>query len=157
LEQREVVVKNTRQFVMVGGILSTVGLVAYMVVQLSGQAAAATGDFTNAATAEVRDAQGQAVLRGQFAAVEEDDDDVERKATLEPTGLDADAAGEAEVEFAKGGAVEQEVEFSVRNLQPGAAYTFVIDGNNVATATADGRGRAEVELTVRMPGQSGGR
>lgn len=149
--------KNKRQLFMIGGVLSTVGLMAYMVVQLSGQAAAATGDFTNAATAEVLDAQGQAVLRGQFAAVEEDDDDLERKATLAPTGLDADAAGEAEVEYAKGTVSEQEIEFSVRNLQPGAAFTFVIDGSNVATATADGRGRAEVELTVKMPGQAAGR
>jgi hypothetical protein len=40
----------------------------------------------------------------------------------------------------------------VRNLQAGGAFTFVIDGTDVATATADQRGRAEVELEIKMPG-----
>ena len=92
------------------------------------------------------------MLRGQFAPVEEEDDDVERKAELKPAGSDTDAAGEAEVEFAKASPKTQEVEFSVRNLQAGAVYTFVIDGTEVATATADKDGRAEVELEVKMPG-----
>jgi hypothetical protein len=100
----------------------------------------------------VRDTGGQAVLRGQFTLVEEEDSDVERKAELKPAGTDTDAAGEAEVEYAKASAKTQEVEFSVRNLQAGAAYTFVIDGVEVATGTADKDGRAEVELDVKMPG-----
>ena len=144
--------KDNVQLISVVGLLSTVAVAAYMVVQLNGQTTAPTGDYTNAVTAEVRDAQGQIVLRGQFAPVEEDDDDTERKATLEPTGVDADAAGEAEVEFAKTAPAVQEVEFAVRNLQAGATYTFVIDGNDVAAATADRRGSADVELEVRLPG-----
>ena len=90
--------------------------------QLDGQQTTAQpADYTNAVFAEVRDAQGLIVLRGQFALADEEDDDIERKATLEPTGVDADAAGEAEVEFAA-----QEVEFAARNLQAGATFTFVI-------------------------------
>ena len=134
------------------GLLCAVAVVGYMVVQLNGQSAAPTGDFTNASVAEVRDAQGQIVLRGQFAVAEEEDDDVERKAVLEQTGVDADAAGEAEVEFAKSAPTVQEVEFAARNLQPGATFTFVIDGHDVATATADRGGNAEVELEVRLSG-----
>jgi hypothetical protein len=144
--------KDNVQLISVVGLLSTVAVAAYMVVQLNGQTTAPTGDYTNAVTAEVRDAQGQIVLRGQFTPVEEDDDDTERKATLEPTGVDADAAGEAEVEFAKTAPAVQEVEFAVRNLQAGATYTFVIDGNDVAAATADRRGSADGELEVRLPG-----
>ena len=34
----------------------------------------------------------------------------------------------------------------------GVAFTFVIDGTDVATATSDRRGRAEAEFNVRMPG-----
>jgi hypothetical protein len=128
-----------------------------MVVQLNGQAAQPAADFTNAALAEVRNAQGQAILTGQFQLVEEEDDDVERKATLAPTGVDGDAAGEAEIEFSKAAPAEQEVEFSVRNIAPGAVLTFVIDGTDVATATADTRGRADVELDVRMPGSTASR
>ena len=45
------------------------GLRVYMVVQLERPGAPApTGNFTNAAMAEVRDAQGQVVLQGQFVA-----------------------------------------------------------------------------------------
>jgi hypothetical protein len=139
-----------REIIPPVGLLATIGVAAFMVVQLHGQAPAVTGDFTNAAAAEVRNAQGQVLLQGQFMLVDEEDDDVERKATLTQTGIDADAAGEAEVEYAKATPVTQEIEFSVRNLEPGAVVTFVIDGTDVATATADRQGRAEVELDVRI-------
>ena len=137
---------DKRQFISLAGLFFVVAVAAYMVVQLNAQA---SGDFTNAATAQIRDAQGRVVLQGQFMAVEEDDDDIERKATLMPTGVDADATGEAEVEFAEGGA-EQEVEFSATNLQPGAPFTLVIDGTDITTATADERGNAEAEVTVAL-------
>jgi hypothetical protein len=144
---------NIRKFVPAAGLLAAVVTVIYMVVQLSAQVTTnLAANFTNAAVAEVKDAQGQAVLQGQFVPVQEDDDDLERKAILKPTGVDADAAGEAEVEFAKAAPATQEVEFSVSGLQPGAAFTFVIDGQEVATATADRRGKAKVEIEVRMPG-----
>ena len=143
---------NKMQVIPVAGLLCTVAVVAYMVVQLNAQSSAPTGDFTQASVAEVRDAQGQIVLRGQFAVAEEEDDDIERKAALQQTGVDADAAGEAEVEFAKAAPTVQEVEFAARNLQPGATFTFVIDGQDLATATADRSGNAEIELEVRLPG-----
>ena len=149
--------KDKRQMIPVVGLLTTAAIAAYMVTQLNGQGTAPTGDFTNAAAAEVRDAQGQVVLRGQFVLADEEDDDVERRAVLEPTGIDADAAGEAEVEFSKDAPATQEIEFSVRNLQPGGVFTFAIDGTDVATATSDRRGRAEVEFDVRMPGTAASR
>lgn len=148
---------DKRQLIPAAGLLATFITAVYMVVQLNGQTASPTGDFTNAARAEVRDAQGQVILSGQFQRVDEEDDDIERKATLAPTGVDADAAGEAEVEFSKAAPAQQEVEFSVRNVAAGAVLTFVIDGTDVATATADRRGRAEVEVDVRMPGATASR
>ncbi len=57
-----------------------------------------------------------------------------------------------EVEFAKAAATKQEIEFSVRNLQAGVAFTFAIDGIDVAAATTDRNGRAEVEIDVPLPG-----
>jgi hypothetical protein len=143
---------NKLQVIPVVGLLCTVAAVGYMVVQLNAQSTAPTGDFTQASVAEVRDAQGQIVLRGQFAVAEEEDDDIERKAALAQTGVDADATGEAEVEYAKAAPTVQEVEFAARNLQPGATFTFVIDGQDLATATADRGGNAEVESEVRLPG-----
>lgn len=143
---------NKIQIIPVVGLLCTVAAVGYMVVQLNAQSSTPIGDFTQASIAEVRDTQGQVVLRGQFAVAEEEDDDIERKATLAQTGVDADAAGEAEVEFAKAAPTVQEVEFAARNLQPGATFTFVIDGQDLGTATADRGGKAEIELEVRLPG-----
>ena len=141
-----------RQANPIAVLLGTLAVAAYMVVQLNGQERAPTGNFTNAVTAEVRDPQGQVVLRGQFVLADEQDDDIELRATLGPTGIDADAAGDAEVEFAKANPTKQEIEFSVRNLPAGVAFTFVIDGIDLATATADRRGRAEVEVDVLQPG-----
>ena len=57
---------NKVQLIPVVGLLSTVAIAGYMVVQLNGQAPAPTGDYTKAAVAEVRDAQGRIVLRGQW-------------------------------------------------------------------------------------------
>src|SRR5687768_10786203 len=111
---------DTRQVIPLAGLLATFAMSAYMVIQLSAQAAAPVGDFRNATTAEVHDAQGP-ILRGQFSAVEEEDDDVERKARLESIGTDADATGEAEIEFPRNDPARQEVEFSVQKLEPGTA------------------------------------
>jgi len=141
-----------RQWIPIAGLFATMGVAAYMVVHVRAQApATVTGDFRNAAVAEVRDAQSRTVLQGQFAAVEEEDDDTERKAPLKATGVDADASGEAEVEFAKTGTVTtQEVEFSAKGLEPGATFNFVIDGQTIATVTADRRGQAKAELEIKL-------
>jgi hypothetical protein len=143
------------------GLLATIGVSGYMVVQLNaqGQGQTPSGDFTKATTAEVRDAQGAVVLSGSFvvAADDADDDDVERKATLAATAVDPDARGEAEVEFAKTSPAQQELEFSVSNLQPGSTITFVIDGVDIATATTDNRGRAEVEWKIPIAGTTASR
>ena len=149
--------KHKRQFFPVVGLLVTMAVAVYMVVQLNAQKAAPAGDFTNAAIAEVRDAQGQILLRGSFQQADEEDDDIERKAVLAVAGADADARGEAEVEFSRNAPAKQEVEFSVRNVAPGSVLTFAIDGVDIATATADGSGRAEVELDVAMPGAAAAR
>lgn len=142
---------NTKQQLIPIPGLAVAGAVAmYMITSLHAQPVAPVGDFTNAAIAEVQDAKGQIVLRGQFAPVDEQDQgDVERKAVLQPVGTDSDAAGETEVEFAKDTPAEQEVEFSVRNLEAGTSITFFIDGQAIGQATVDRRGRAELELDVR--------
>lgn len=127
------------------GLLATIAAASYMVVHVHAQAA----DYREAAFAEVRDAQGQVVLRGQFVIVDDDDDDVERMARLEQTGVVPDAAGVAEVEYEKRNPDSQEIEFEIRNVQPGAVYTFVIDNIEVGTATANRRGRAEVDVHIR--------
>ena len=142
--------KDKRQLIPITGLVITIALATYMVVQASSQGAAGVpGDFTNAAVAEVKDGQGNVVLQGQFNASEEEDDDVERKAILQPS------AGDAEVEFARSQPATQEVEFAVRGLQAGATFTFLIDGHEIATATTNQRGNADVDVDVRMPAAPG--
>lgn len=142
---------DKRQWIPLGGLFATMAIVIYMVMQIHAQeTGAVTGDFTNAAVAEVRLTTGEVILRGNFAPVEEADDDIERKAVLSASGSDADAKGEAEVEFAKATPVEQEVEFEVTNVEPGARVTFVIDGRDIATVVADKDGKAEFEADISM-------
>ena len=148
---------DKRQAIPIIGLFATIAVAVYMVVQLNGQERLPAGDFTSATTAEVRDPQGQVVLRGEFTRTDEEDDDIERKATLQSTGVDADAAGDAEVEFARAAPARQEIEFSGRNLQPGTTFTFVIDGIDVATATADAAGQIEVDIDVPTPGTTASR
>ena len=143
---------NRFQWIPITGLLATMAVAVYMVVQLSAQGTSVqAGDYRNASVAEVHDAQGQVVLRGPFELVEEDDDDTERKAALEAAGPDADASGEAEVEYSKANPAEQEVEFSIRNLEPAASYSLVIDGAAVGTVQTDQKGRAEFDLDVKAP------
>jgi hypothetical protein len=143
-------IAKRRLMPVIGLITIVVG--SYMSVRLSGQAPTQEPfDFSNAVFAEVRDARGQAILRGQFTTSDTDPNDTERKATLTPTGIDADASGEAEIEVSRSGNTRrQEIEFEVRNLQPGGVFTFVIDGRDFATVTADNRGRAEHERDIPL-------
>ena len=83
--------------------------------------------------------------------VEEEADDIERKAAL-ASGSDGEVMGEAEVEFATEMPVEQEVEFTARGLIAGAVYGLFVDGREVAAVAADPRGRIAIELDVRLPG-----
>jgi len=142
-----------RQIIPIAGLLATMAIAAYMVVQMQGQTPALTADFTSAAVAEVRDAQGQVLLRGTFALTDEADDDIERRAILAPeNGTVGGGRGEAEVEISRNDRAKQEVEFSVENMPASTALSFSIDGVQVASATTDDRGRAEIELDVAMPG-----
>jgi hypothetical protein len=84
---------------------------------------------------EVRDPQGQAVLRGQF-----DVRDDERYAALGPAGQD-DLGAAGDVEMDPSG-----IEVAVRNLDPRTQYTIAIDGVEVGTITTDGKGRGSLEL-----------
>ena len=144
---------NGRQILPAAGLLATIVAAAYLVVQLNAQNPPAEPiDLRNVATAEIRDAQGQVVLSGQFMLDDGDDaEDVERKAALQST-TGTQASGVAEVEFATQNPVEQEVEFSGRNLQAGARYTLVLDGRDVIAGVAERDGDLELEREVPIPG-----
>lgn len=143
------------QKLSIAGLIGVLVIAAIMIVQLQArQAAQVTGDFRNAQTAEVRDAQGTVLLRGTFAVEEQDpgeEGEVERKAPLLAVS-GGTMTGEAEVEHQKDDPTVQEVEFMVIGVPAGAAVTLVIDGTPVTTATADENGKAEAEVEVRAAG-----
>jgi hypothetical protein len=121
-----------------------------MVIGLSGnQTASVSGDFRNATTAEVRDAQGKVLLRGTFAAAA-DTNDVERQATLTATPEGGQASGDAEIEYSKDQPNVQEIEFEVAGVPARAIVTLVLDGRDVISATADDKGRAKAEFDVAV-------
>lgn len=137
-------------------ILATASLIVVAALYFgSGMAAQSSApqpvDLRNAAAAEMRDGQGQVILKGDFTSVDEDHDDTERKAVLKSVA-NTKATGNAEIEYANKAPKEQEVEFAGRDLAPGATYVLAIDGHDVATATADKGGRLEIEVKVPLPG-----
>jgi hypothetical protein len=142
---------TARKAVPAAVIIAVIAVTAYVVARFNGQQTIQSADFRKAATAEIRDSTGKVVLRGTFMLVEEEDDDIERKAALALT-TGGEVMGEAEVEFATEMPVDQEVEFAARGLEVGATYTLVVDGREVASVVADPRGRIAIELDVPLPG-----
>jgi hypothetical protein len=99
---------------------------------------------------EVRNAAGQVVLGGSFTTATKKNGDVEGEARLASTGVDADAAGKAEVEVStRNGNVDKELEVEVRKLAPATTFDLFIDGKQAASIITDQRGAAELEMTNR--------
>jgi hypothetical protein len=143
---------SARKALPIAVIVAAIAITAYVVARFDArESAIASADFRNAVTAEIRNPLDETVLRGTFMLVEEEDDDIERKAALAATP-GGEVVGEAEVEFATEMAAVQEVEFAARNLIAGEMYTLVVDGREVATVAADPRGRIAIELNVPLPG-----
>jgi hypothetical protein len=148
----EVGVKNTIKTVSFAGMVATIAFAVFSIVNLEGKPAAqVTGDFRNAGVAEIRDAQGQTLLRGSFVAVEGDDaGEVERQAKLEAADTSSKATGEAEVEYQTDKPNEQEIEFKAEGIAAGIEVTFVIDGTTISNAKADAKGKVEVEFAAKV-------
>jgi hypothetical protein len=142
---------TARKAVPAAVVAAVIAVTGYVVARFNGPEAIQSADFRNAATAEIRDSTGKVVLRGTFRLVEEEDDDIERKAALAPMA-GGEVVGEAEVEFDTEMPADQEVEFAARGLTAGATYTLVVDGRAVASVVADPRGRIAIELEVPLPG-----
>ena len=132
---------------LVGLMLICVGA-AYAVAQNlpAGQIPAGIGDLATVSQAQVRGSDGQVVLAGQFGEATVEDGETERIARLTSTA-GGNASGEAEIEMVtRGTTVERELELDVDGLAPNTTYSFVIDQQQAATFTTDGKGGAEVEL-----------
>jgi hypothetical protein len=110
---------------------------------------AEVGDLSNASMAEIKDNVGAVVLSGHFVEIPEDDDDVERKATLAGSGQTAKATGQAEIEVSRtNNRLDQEVEVSVSNLAPAATYTLFVDAKQLGTFQTNQDGKGELELST---------
>jgi hypothetical protein len=147
---------NKVQIALLSGLVAVCAAATVAVVQLDGQQASPiTGDFRNAAVAEVHDTQGHVLLRGTFAPVESDDEgEVERLATMAAASPEVTASGEAEVEYDTNAPSEQELELTLTGVTAGAEINFIIDGQRVATIKADQRGRVAIEVAVKAGGNA---
>ena len=143
--------KTKVEKIAVAALTTTMAIAVGMVIHVSGQPTAqVNGDFRNAVTAEVRDSQGQVLLRGTFAPVAGDDDAVERQAALTAAADGGQATGDAEIEYSKSEPNVQEIEFEVSGVPARAILTLVLDGRDVISATANDKGRAEAEFNVPL-------
>ena len=135
----------------IAGLVAVAGLATVAVVQSSGQQQSAiTGDFRNAATAEVHDAQGNVIATGTFAPVEsEDAGEVERLAPLTSAASGGTATGEVEVEYVADKPTEQEVELTLTGAAAGSEVTLIVDGQRVLTAKAGKNGKVDAEVIVK--------
>jgi len=145
---------STRIVALFGGLAVTAALASVWVqgtIAAEASLPADVGDLSNASTVEIKDNSGAVVLRGHLLEIPEDDDDLERKATLAGSGPTAKATGQAEVEVSKtNNRVDQEVEVSVSNLAPGATYAVFIDAKQLGTFQTNQNGKAELELTTAL-------
>lgn len=98
---------------------------------------------------EIRDGGGRVILGGNFTMTTKQDGDVEGAAPLVASGVDPDAAGQAEIEISnkKNNVAEKELEVEVRNLTANTSYNLSIDGQQAASFKTNHRGEAELEMT----------
>lgn len=109
-----------------------------------------SGDFRNAAVAELRDDQGNALMRGTFTVTSKDNSkDSEREAKLAPIDGNSKATGSVEVEYENATPDVQEVELKVQGLTPDAQVTLMIDTTQVAIVKADRKGKIDQEIQAR--------
>ena len=137
------------------GMLLLCGYAAFAVIRTGNKVQevkqplpSSVGDLAGAKLVEIKDAAGQVVLSGNFALENKQDGDVEGKALLTGTGINATARGEAEFEVStnKTGGTERELEVSVSKLAPATTYSMFINGQQVATFSTNQRGAAELEM-----------
>jgi hypothetical protein len=106
--------------------------------------APAVGDLATARTVElVQDAR--VLLSGTFATTSEEDDEVERTASLTSSGS---AKGVAEIEIERdGSSIKEEIELEARGLPADTNFVVRVDGQSAGTFTTNGRGTTALKLT----------
>jgi hypothetical protein len=96
---------------------------------------------------EIRDAQGNAVLTGEFRTRVDALGNTEKDAALR-NREGSTVIGEVELEIPVEGRENRrpELEVDIISLEPNQTYTVAIDDRPVATFSADDRGSIDVEL-----------
>jgi hypothetical protein len=137
------------------GLLLLCGYAAFAVIRSGNKVQkvkhdlpSSVGDLASAKLIEIKDATGQLILSGNFIAENKQGGDIEGKALLTGTGVNATAKGEAEFEVSRNrhGSTEAELEVSVRKLTPSTSFGLFIDGRQVAIFSTNLRGAAELEM-----------
>ncbi|MGE0866759.1 MAG: hypothetical protein AB7P34_22880 [Vicinamibacterales bacterium] len=104
-------------------------------------------NITSADIVEIRDAQGNAVLTGEFRTRVDTLGNTEKDAALRNRS-GSTVIGEVELEIPVEGRENRrpELEVDVISLEPNQTYTVAIDDRPVATFITDDRGSIDVEL-----------
>jgi hypothetical protein len=105
------------------------------------------GDIDSADIVEIRNADGAAVLTGEFRTRVDVLGNTEKDAALRD-GRGSAVIGEVELEMPAAGRENRrpELEVDIISLEPSKTYTVVIDDRPVASFTTDDRGSIDVEL-----------
>jgi hypothetical protein len=135
---------------LVVSVVALVGIVVLAGVMVSARQRVVTtlpsavGDLATARTVElVQDAQ--VILSGTFATKSEEEDEVERTASLASSGP---AKGVAEIEIERDGvATKEEIELEAQGLPANASFMVHVDGQSAGTFTTTRRGTTELKLT----------
>jgi hypothetical protein len=156
--QEEIMSYKTKMILPILGLVLTIGYAGIRVARSDAEEVkhalpAALGSLAEVKRVEVKDADGQVVLSGDFGGSKVGGKEIERKAALAGTSLAPEARGKAEIEFsAEGsGADERELEMKVERLAAGATFRLFVDGQEVASFVTNHRGEAEVELSNEAP------
>jgi hypothetical protein len=112
-------------------------------------------DLSKVRSVEIQDAGGKTILRGSFQTEEDDEDQMEREATLESGTELSKAEGDAEIEIERqnGAVIEQELKLDFDGLPPKSRFTVFLDGRETVSFRADEKGDADLQLTRGSPGQ----
>lgn len=111
-------------------------------------------DLTTAQVVEIRDGNGTVVLKGAFVKKSDKTDKVELNAALTATSGNT-GQGKAEIELEKSGGrvAKQEIEVTVKRLQPQAMFKLYVDATEVASFTTNGKGDADLKFSSKQSAQ----
>lgn len=145
--------KRMKLFSLVGMVLilafATIKVLSSDVHEVKQALPSHISNLSEVKSVEIKDANGQLILSGNFGNATQDGKELEREAVLAATTVIPAATGVAEIEISTGKAsfIEQELELSVKHLSAGTIFHLFVDSQEVAPFKTNHEGKAELEFT----------